>query len=149
MHLRRVLPVVGRAGLGGVAAANESAVFDARHVVGVATRQKRVGMLLRIEPDQSAGRNQQVVEASAFFFRAVAPFDRRGLGQARNFFDPSLQGLMRHDAVISSSGTASGKAMPEQSSLCRGRNLKSPTAEAAGESVLHDGMLTLYRGIAN
>jgi hypothetical protein len=107
MHLLRVAPVIGRAGVGRIAAANERAVFDAGDVLGVAASKKRIGVFGWIEPDKSAGRNQQLVDPCALGLGPVAPHDRGRLRQPRDFVNPRFKRWMRqpnHNADLSRAG---------------------------------------------
>ena len=56
LHLGRGHPVVGRAGVGLVDRADEGALLDPGHVGRVGAGPERVGLLLRVEPDQGARR---------------------------------------------------------------------------------------------
>ena len=101
-HLRRVAPVVGRAGVVLALGADEGAVLDAGDVARVRQRQVGVGALGLREPLEGPGVDELLREAVVLLRRAVAPVDRVGLRELRDLARP------RPAASRSSSGRSSG-----------------------------------------
>ena len=92
--LRRIAPVVGRAGLVGALAANECAAFDARHIARVRSRIEAAGSLVRCQRNQGSGGHKLFGQAVPFLLRAIAPDDPRGAGQRRSLIHPRDQAPM-------------------------------------------------------
>ena len=100
-HFIRRRPVVGRAGIFLVQAANEGAIFNPRHIGRMRAGQIGVGPLFRIQLDKSAGGDHFGAQPLIFLFRTVAPDHMIRLGQGRNFIYPCQQFAGPCCAVVS------------------------------------------------
>ncbi len=89
-------PVIGRAGVVLLLAADERAVLDPRHVGRIREGKVAAGPLDRIEPGQRAGRNHLRAQAVVFGLAAVAPDDAFRLRQRGDFADPSHEPGVPH-----------------------------------------------------
>src|SRR5579862_7062496 len=96
MHLRGRIPIVRRAGIVLVRAANERAVFHARDIVDVATSVKGAGMLDRVERNQGAVSNHLGAQAIDLSLRTVAPVDMLGPGEGGNLMNPGPKRRVGH-----------------------------------------------------
>jgi hypothetical protein len=93
VRLRRIHPVVVRAGVVLVFRADEGQVFDAGHVGGVGTVQIAVRMRARIELDQVAALQHQVDQRVVLGLGAVAPVHALGLRRTRDVVNPLVEGF--------------------------------------------------------
>ena len=80
LHLRRLAPVVGGAGVDLLARADERAVLDPGDVAGVGGGPVAVGPLGVVEAGEGAAVDQQLAEAVVLLLGAVAPLDPVGRG---------------------------------------------------------------------
>jgi hypothetical protein len=87
-HFGRGHPVVGRAGVFLLFAADEGAVFHARHVGRIGAGQVAVRALGIVQLFHGAGGDHLGAQAVILFLGTVAPVDTVGLGQGRHFGDP-------------------------------------------------------------
>ncbi len=83
-------PVVGRSGVGLVAAANKGAILDARHVAGIRAGEIAIAAFFRIEAFQCSGGDHLIAQIVVFPLGSVTPVDPLRLRQARNLGDPAL-----------------------------------------------------------
>jgi len=90
-HCPRLHPVVGGPGIVLALAANERAIFDARHIVRVRPRKVAVRPLDGIKTPQRSGFYHLRTQAIVFGFASVTPLDAFRLGQRRDFADPRKQ----------------------------------------------------------
>ncbi|ABA49082.1 hypothetical protein BURPS1710b_1575 [Burkholderia pseudomallei 1710b] len=89
-------PVIGRARVVAMLAADERAVFDTRDVGRIGQREKRVRPLRRIEAHHRALFDHRVAEAVVLLLRTVAPDNAIRLGQLRDTRDPVDQAAVLH-----------------------------------------------------
>ncbi len=99
LHLVRVAPVVGGAGVGLVDRADERALFDPGDVGGVGARPERVRLLLLVEADEGTGIDERVGEPPPLVVRPVTPVDALRLGELGDAGDPAEQALVIRGGV--------------------------------------------------
>ena len=87
LHLLRVHPVVGRAGVALVDRADVGAVLDARDVDRVAGGVEGVRLDRRVQLGEGAGGDQRVGELGPLLVGAGAPVDAVGLGHRGDLVD--------------------------------------------------------------
>ena len=75
-------------------------LLDPGDVGRVGARVERVGLLLRVEPDQGAGLDQLIGEAAPLLVGPVHPDDTVGGGQFRDLTDPGEQFRMGRRGLI-------------------------------------------------
>jgi hypothetical protein len=85
MHLGRVDPVVGGAGIPFLLGADESALFDTGDIVWMGMAPETVGALQR---DKGSFGDHFGSEAVVFFIGTVAKVDARGTAKGRDFLNP-------------------------------------------------------------
>ena len=90
LHFNGISPVVGRAGVFFLLAADERAVFHTGYIGGGGTGEEAPGALLGVQFDKGALFYHHVAKLVIFFLRAVAPVDGVGLAKLGDFFDPLL-----------------------------------------------------------
>ena len=94
LHLARLHPVVGGAGVGLVDAADERAVLDARNVRRIGTRQEAARVLVGGERQQGAVADQLGAQAPVLLLGALAPDDALRAGQVGDLHHPLAQALV-------------------------------------------------------
>src|SRR6202008_4031027 len=94
--LARIDPVVRRAGVFLLLAADEGAVLHARDVARVRAREIAVRPQPLVQPDEGPGSDQLAAQPVVLGLGAVAPDDLVGLGQPCHFRDPLAQGAMAY-----------------------------------------------------
>ena len=90
LHFNGVGPVVGRACVFFLLAADERAVFHTGHIGRGGTGEEASGALLGVQFDKGALFYHHVAKLIIFFLRAVAPIDGVGLAKLGDFVDPLL-----------------------------------------------------------
>ena len=87
-HLGRFNPVVGRAGVDFLLAADEGAVFDPGHVGRVGAGEERAGALGGVELDERAAIDHLAAQLVELFLAAIDPDHLGGLGQLDDLSNP-------------------------------------------------------------
>ena len=95
-HLARLDPVVGRAGVFLLLAADEGALFHAGDVARMRAREEAIRPQLRIQTDEGARGNQLFAQPVVFRLRPVTPDNAVGLRQARDLRHPLAQRAVTH-----------------------------------------------------
>ncbi len=96
LHVARVHPVVGGAGILAAQRADEGAILDAGHIARVRAGQEAVGALGRVEAAERARVHELLAQAVVFGLGAVAPVDLVRLAEGDHFFDPTDQFRVFH-----------------------------------------------------
>ena len=99
LHLGRVGPVVGGAGVLGTGGADEGAILDPGDVRGVGAHEHAVGAEIAIERDGRPRVDHQADHLVVLGLRAVAPLDPLGPGQGGDLADPRLEPLVAHHVL--------------------------------------------------
>ena len=105
-HFGRCHPVVGRACVFFLFAANIGAVFNPGDVAGVRAGQEAVGAFDRVEFFESSRVHQLLAKALVFFFRSIAPVDGSRFAQRHHFCNPCNQAC-----VFDMAGCVQGQAL--------------------------------------
>ena len=95
VHLVRLDPVVGGAGVVARERADEGAVFHPGDVVGRGAGVKAAWPLLVIEWEEGAGFDQPIAQPVVFGLGAVDPVDGCGLGEIGHLLHPADEVLVR------------------------------------------------------
>ena len=98
LHLRRLAPVVGDAGVGLQQRADEGALLDPRDVVGVGRGPERVR--LRREPDERARLDEAGRHPFPLLLGPVAPHDPVRRGQLRHLAHPGQEARVLGRGVV-------------------------------------------------
>ena len=93
-HLRRVLPVVGRPGVGLAFGAHEGPVLDAGDVARVGCRPVRAGALGRIELDERARLDQLLAQQLVLLVCPFEPVDGIRLAEGDHLVHPPQEPLI-------------------------------------------------------
>ncbi len=96
LHVARVHPVVGGAGIFAAQRADEGAIFDAGDVAWVGAGEKAVGALFLVEADEGAALHHQIAQAVVLFLGAIAPVYLVRLTEVDHFIDPTDQFSIFH-----------------------------------------------------
>ncbi len=97
LHLGRVAPVVGRAGVLAVLRADEGELLDARDIRGVGAHEHAVGALHRVEPRRGAGLHHDAEHVLVLALGAVTPHHPVGLAHRGHVLHPGFEDLVvRH-----------------------------------------------------
>ena len=89
VHLLRVHPVVGGAGVLPLPAADVGAVLHPGHVVGMGAVEIAAGELLLVEPEKDALVHGLLAQCLQLSLASVDPDDGRGAGPGRHLIDPA------------------------------------------------------------
>ncbi len=100
LHFRRGYPVIGRAGVVFVHAANEGAVLDPGDIAGIGEGQIAVRALGLVEFGEGAGFHHLGTQPIVFFLGTVAPGDTFRLRECCDFSHPLAQLLIFYVARI-------------------------------------------------
>ena len=88
LHLGRIHPVVGRAGVLAGSAADVGAILDPGHIAGVGPGQEAVGTQLFVQLDERAGIDHLLCQLVVFLVGAVAPVHLVRFAQLGHLGDP-------------------------------------------------------------